>query len=165
MLAVNRATRLLGHLILTDKRYDATIRLGATTTTDDAEGEIVESRSTADVTAEAVRTALAAFVGEIDQVPSAVSAIKVDGKRAYARVRDGEQVDLPVRRVTVHSLEVTGLDLPEVRDLGPLLERHLHPGDRPRPRGRAGRGRPPDRLAADRGRALHPRRGPDPRRS
>jgi tRNA pseudouridine55 synthase len=105
VLAVNRATRLLGHLILTDKRYDATIRLGATTTTDDAEGEIVESRSTADVTAEAVRTVLAAFVGETDQVPSSVSAIKVDGKRA----------DLPVRRVTVHSLEVTGLDLPEVR--------------------------------------------------
>jgi len=115
VLAVNRATRLLGHLILTDKRYDATIRLGATTTTDDAEGEIVESRSTADVTAEAVRTALAAFVGATDQIPSSVSAIKVDGKRAYARVRDGEQVDLPVRRVTVHSLEVTGLDLPEVR--------------------------------------------------
>ena len=115
VLAVNRATRLLGHLILTDKRYDATIRLGATTTTDDAEGEIVESRPTADVTAEAVRSALAAFVGETDQVPSSVSAIKVDGKRAYARVRDGEQVDLPVRRVTVHSLEVTGLDLPEVR--------------------------------------------------
>ena len=115
VLAVNRATRLLGHLILTDKRYDATIRLGTTTTTDDAEGEIVESRSTDDVTTEAVRTALAAFVGETDQVPSSVSAIKVDGKRAYARVRDGEQVELPVRRVTVHSLEVTGLDLPEVR--------------------------------------------------
>jgi tRNA pseudouridine55 synthase len=67
------------------------------------------------VTAEAVLTALADFVGETDQVPSSVSAIKVDGKRAYARVRDGEQVDLPVRRVTVHSLEVTELDLPEVR--------------------------------------------------
>ncbi|HET9842027.1 MAG TPA: tRNA pseudouridine(55) synthase TruB [Nocardioides sp.] len=115
VLGLNRATRLLGHLTLTDKRYDATVRLGAATTTDDAEGEILETRATDDLTGEAVRAALAGFVGEIAQVPSAVSAVKVDGKRAYARVRAGETVDLPPRRVTVHALEVTGLDLPDVR--------------------------------------------------
>ncbi len=115
VLGVDRATRLLGHLTLTDKRYAATLRLGVTTTTDDAEGEVVETRQTDGVTEAAVREALAAFVGEIDQVPSAVSAIKVDGKRAYARVRDGEQVQLPARRVTVHSLDVTAVDLPDVR--------------------------------------------------
>jgi tRNA pseudouridine55 synthase len=115
VLGLNRATRLLGHLTLTDKQYDATVRLGAATTTDDAEGEILETRATDDLTGEAVRAALAGFVGEIAQVPSAVSAVKVDGKRAYARVRAGEMVDLPPRRVTVHALEVTGLDLPDVR--------------------------------------------------
>jgi tRNA pseudouridine55 synthase len=99
VLGLNRATRLLGHLTLTDKSYVATVRLGMTTTTDDAEGEVVDTRPTDGLTETAVRDAVAAFVGEIDQVPSAVSAIKVDGRRAYARVRDGEQVDLPARRV------------------------------------------------------------------
>jgi tRNA pseudouridine55 synthase len=107
VLGVNRATRLLGHLMLTEKAYDATIRLGASTTTDDAEGEVVATASTGHLTEDEVRTALGAFVGEIDQKPTAVSAIKVDGKRAYQRVRDGEDVDLPARRVTVHALEVT----------------------------------------------------------
>jgi tRNA pseudouridine55 synthase len=115
VVAVHRATRLLGHLTLTDKRYDATIRLGASTTTDDVEGEVLASRSTEAVTEDAVREALGAFQGEIDQVPSSVSAIKVKGKRAYDRVRAGEQVDLPPRRVTIHALDVTGLDLPDVR--------------------------------------------------
>ena len=115
VVAVNRATRLLGHLTLTDKRYDATIRLGATTTTDDADGDVVASAPTENLTEEAVRSQLAEFVGEIDQVPSSVSAIKVGGKRAYALVRSGEQVDLPSRRVTIHGLDVTGLALPDVR--------------------------------------------------
>jgi tRNA pseudouridine55 synthase len=115
VLGVNRATRLLGHLTLTDKRYAATVRLGVNTTTDDAEGEVLETRATGSLTEAAVREALGAFVGEVDQVPSAVSAIKVDGKRAYARVREGEQVTLPARRVTVHSLDVTAVDLPDVR--------------------------------------------------
>ena len=111
VVGVDRATRLLGHLTLTDKSYAATVRLGVSTTTDDAEGEVVESHPTDALTEDPVRKALAAFTGEIDQVPSAVSAIKVDGKRAYARVRDGEQVDLPARRVTVHRLEVVSIDL------------------------------------------------------
>jgi tRNA pseudouridine55 synthase len=106
VLGINRATRLLGHLMVTEKAYDATIRLGVSTTTDDAEGEPVAVVSAERVTEESVRGALAAFVGEIEQVPTAVSAIKVDGKRAYQRVREGEDVELKARTVTVHELVV-----------------------------------------------------------
>ncbi len=106
VLGVNRATRLLGHLMLTEKAYDATVRLGVATTTDDAEGEVIATASTEGLDETAVRAALAGFVGEIEQVPTAVSAIKVDGKRAYQRVRDGEDVQLKARPVTVHELVV-----------------------------------------------------------
>ena len=81
VLGVDRATRLLGHLALTDKAYDATIRLGATTVTDDAEGEVVATADASGVTAEAVAAVVAGLTGDIQQVPSAVSAIKVDGQR------------------------------------------------------------------------------------
>lgn len=106
VLGIDRATRLLGHLMLTEKSYDATVRLGAATTTDDAEGEVVSTGTTASLTEDAVREALRSFEGDILQVPSAVSAIKVDGKRAYARVRSGEAVELAARPVTVHAIEV-----------------------------------------------------------
>jgi tRNA pseudouridine55 synthase len=106
VLGVNRATRMLGHLLVTDKAYDATLRLGAVTTTDDAEGEVLATAPTAQVTEEQVLTALSGLVGDIDQVPSAVSAIKVDGRRAYERVRAGEKVELPPRRVRIDSIEV-----------------------------------------------------------
>jgi tRNA pseudouridine55 synthase len=114
VLGLNRATRLLGHLTLEDKRYDATLRLGVTTTTDDAEGEIVETRATDGLSEEPVREVLAGLVGEIDQVPNAVSAVKVDGKRAYARVRAGEEVALPARRVTIRAIDITRVELPDV---------------------------------------------------
>jgi tRNA pseudouridine55 synthase len=114
VLGVNRATRLLGHLTLTDKRYTATVRLGATTVTDDADGDLVATRPTGGLTEQAVLDAFGSHVGEIEQVPSAVSAVKVDGRRAYARVRGGEEVVLPARPVTVHAIEVTALRLPAV---------------------------------------------------
>ena len=106
VIGVNRATRLLGHLMLTEKGYDATIRLGVATTTDDAEGEVTATVSTDGLDEAVVRAAAAEFVGELQQVPTAVSAIKVDGKRAYQRVRDGEDVQLKARPVTVHELTV-----------------------------------------------------------
>ena len=112
LLGVNRATRLLGHLALTEKGYDADVRLGVATTTDDAEGEVQSTAAPDAVDAvdeSAVRSALAQLVGDIDQVPSSVSAIKVDGERAYKRVRAGEDVDLPARRVTVHDITVHGV--------------------------------------------------------
>jgi tRNA pseudouridine55 synthase len=106
VLGVNRATRLLGHLLLTDKVYDATLRLGSSTTTDDAQGEVIATVATGDITEERILNQLSGLVGEIDQVPSAVSAIKVDGRRAYERVRAGEQVELAARQVRVDSIEV-----------------------------------------------------------
>ena len=101
VLGIGRATRLLGHLALTDKAYDATIRLGATTVTDDAEGEVVEVRDASAVTDDALAAGMAALTGDLQQVPSSVSAVKVDGVRSYARVRAGEQVELKARSVTV----------------------------------------------------------------
>jgi tRNA pseudouridine55 synthase len=109
VLGLERATRLLGHLMLTDKAYDATVRLGVATTTDDAEGEVVATASTDGLEEAVVRATLAEFTGDLLQVPTAVSAIKVDGKRAYQRVRDGEQVELAPRPVTVHDLVVHDL--------------------------------------------------------
>ncbi|WP_183095162.1 tRNA pseudouridine(55) synthase TruB [Nocardioides stalactiti] len=106
VLGTGRATRLLGHLMLTEKAYDATIRLGVSTVTDDAEGDVVATASAAEVTEQEVRDALARYVGDIEQVPTAVSAIKVDGKRSYQRVREGEEVALQARPVTVHALDV-----------------------------------------------------------
>ncbi|EHR60720.1 tRNA pseudouridine 55 synthase [Saccharomonospora cyanea NA-134] len=109
VLGVERATKLLGHLALDRKTYLATIALGAATTTDDAEGEIT---SRADVSAVAgvsdadIAAGIAALTGDILQKPSAVSAVKVNGKRAYARVRAGEEVDLPARPVTVHRFDL-----------------------------------------------------------
>ncbi|MDT4944577.1 MAG: tRNA pseudouridine55 synthase [Pseudonocardiales bacterium] len=112
VLGVNRATRLLHHLVLTDKEYTATIRLGQATVTDDAEGDIVSSSSAAAVDEAAVRAAAAALTGEIEQVPSGVSAIKVDGRRAYKLVREGAAVELAARPVTVSRFEVTACRRP-----------------------------------------------------
>jgi tRNA pseudouridine55 synthase len=109
VVGLNRATRLLGHLQLADKSYDATILLGASTSTDDAEGEIVTTATPsmlAEVTVEGIEAAVQGFRGEISQVPSAVSAIKVDGKRAYERVRAGEEVVLKSRSVTISRYDV-----------------------------------------------------------
>jgi tRNA pseudouridine55 synthase len=106
LLGIGRATRLLGHLVLTDKDYDATIRLGVTTLTDDAEGEVVQRRDAAGVDDRALAAAVQALTGEIEQVPSAVSAVKIDGVRSYARVRAGEQVELAARRVVVRRFDV-----------------------------------------------------------
>jgi tRNA pseudouridine55 synthase len=106
LLGIGKATRLLGHLALTDKQYDATIRLGQTTVTDDAEGDVVETHDASGVTDQAVAVAMSALTGDVQQVPSAVSAIKVDGVRSYARVRSGEEVALKPRPVTVARFEV-----------------------------------------------------------
>lgn len=106
LVGFGRATRLLGHLAGHDKTYAATIRLGQSTVTDDAEGEVTAASGAAVVTEEQVRTAVAGFVGRISQVPSAVSAIKVAGKRAYALVRAGEDVQLAAREVTLSRFDV-----------------------------------------------------------
>jgi tRNA pseudouridine55 synthase len=109
IVGVGKATRLLTYVIGSDKKYDGTIRLGQSTVTDDAEGEVVSSTSAASVTDEQIRAGLAAQTGDIMQTPSAVSAIKIDGKRAYKMVRSGEEVALAARPVRVSSLVVTDI--------------------------------------------------------
>lgn len=106
VIAVDRATRLLGHLALTDKTYTATIRLGVSTDSDDADGVVTATTDPAGVSDAAVRGAMTALTGALMQVPSAVSAIKVDGRRAYDRVRAGERVELAARPVTVSRFEL-----------------------------------------------------------
>ncbi|NDH14633.1 MAG: tRNA pseudouridine(55) synthase TruB [Actinobacteria bacterium] len=112
IIGVGPTTRLLGIIGGHDKEYTATIRLGASTTTDDREGDVIAQATTQDiqhVTDAAIAETVAHFTGALEQRPSAVSAVKVDGKRAYQRVRDGEEVDLPARAVTVE--EFTILDI------------------------------------------------------
>ena len=110
ILGLGRATRLLGHLALTNKDYIATIRLGQSTVTDDAEGDIMEERDATAVTDEAITREIAKLSGDILQVPTQISAIKVDGKRSYARVRAGEEVELKARPVTVSRFDVIATD-------------------------------------------------------
>jgi tRNA pseudouridine55 synthase len=109
VLGINSSTRLLTYLVGLDKEYFATIRLGAATSTDDAEGEVTATAppgAVAAIDAAAIAAALEPLTGEISQVPSSVSAIKVDGKRAYTLARAGEAVELAARTVTVSALEV-----------------------------------------------------------
>lgn len=106
VVGINRATRLLTHIVGVDKTYTATIRLGESTTTDDAEGEVTATRFANAVTTERIAEAAQRLTGDIMQVPSTVSAIKVAGRRAYDRARDGEEVELDARPVTVSRFEV-----------------------------------------------------------
>ncbi|MFF7216384.1 tRNA pseudouridine(55) synthase TruB [Streptomyces sp. NPDC008238] len=106
VIGVEKATRLLGHLALTRKEYEATIRLGRSTVTDDAEGEVTASVPADGVTREAIDAGIVPLTGDIMQVPSKVSAIKVDGVRSYARVRGGEDFELAARPVTVSAFVV-----------------------------------------------------------
>jgi tRNA pseudouridine55 synthase len=117
VLGIERATRLLGHLALTEKSYDATIRLGETTHTDDAEGSVVGGAPAGHLSRDRIEQAIGDLTGEILQVPSSVSAVKIAGERAYRKVQMGESVDLPARRVTVRRFEVR-----ELRQSGELVD-------------------------------------------
>jgi tRNA pseudouridine55 synthase len=107
LVGVEKATRLLGYLALTEKQYAATIRLGQATSTDDAEGQVTCTASAADVSAETLAKAVASLTGDIMQVPSAVSAIKVGGQRSYRLARAGAAPGLKPRAVTVYEFTVT----------------------------------------------------------
>jgi tRNA pseudouridine55 synthase len=117
VIGVEKATRLLGHLALTDKEYSATIRLGQATDTDDADGATVAQASAAGVSDEALGAAVAALTGEIRQVPPGYSAIKVDGKRAYKLAREGAAPELAARTVTVSAFVIDA-----VRRAGDLVD-------------------------------------------
>lgn len=109
VIGVEKTTRLLGHLALTRKTYEATIRLGQYTVTDDAEGEVVSAASAARLTPDVIESRIVPLRGPILQVPSSVSAIKVDGVRSYARVRSGEEFELDARPVTIHRFETSAI--------------------------------------------------------
>jgi tRNA pseudouridine55 synthase len=106
VVGVEKATRLLGHLTLTEKEYQATIRLGQATDTGDAEGTVTTGRPAGHLSLAQVQAAAAALTGEIQQVPPTVSAIKVAGRRAYQLTREGAPPVLKPRPVTVWSFTV-----------------------------------------------------------
>ncbi|MDH6579657.1 tRNA pseudouridine(55) synthase TruB [Kitasatospora sp. MAP5-34] len=122
VIGVERATRLLGHLMLTAKTYEATIRLGQDTVTDDREGDVTSSTDASAVTRDAIDAGIAKLTGEIMQVPSKVSAIKIDGKRSYHRVREGEDFEIPARATTIHSFTVHELRAATAEDGTPVLD-------------------------------------------
>jgi tRNA pseudouridine55 synthase len=109
VVGVEKATRLLGHLALTEKVYEATIRLGVGTNTDDAEGEVISVTPAGHLPETAIAAGVAALTGPIMQVPSQVSAIKVNGERAYKRARAGEEMELQARPLTVRAFDVTAI--------------------------------------------------------
>lgn len=122
VLGVEKATKLLGHLALTEKEYLGTIRLGQTTLTDDAEGEITGCTDASKVTRDAIDAGVAKLSGAIMQVPSKVSAIKINGVRSYKRARDGEDFEIPARPVTVSSFSVYDVRDAVAEDGTPVLD-------------------------------------------
>ncbi|MCB0923376.1 MAG: tRNA pseudouridine(55) synthase TruB [Mycobacterium sp.] len=117
VVGIARATKILGLLTATAKSYSATIRLGRTTSTDDAEGEVLQDVPAGSVTDDAIVAAIDAMRGQISQRPSAVSAVKVGGKRAYQLVREGREVELPLRTVRIDRFFLLG-----IRRAGPFVD-------------------------------------------
>ena len=117
VVGVEKATRLLGYLALTEKEYSATIRLGQTTDTDDADGTVIGRVPAVEIGAAELLRAVAALTGEISQIPPGVSAIKVGGQRAYKLARAGAAPELTARTVTVSQFDVT-----QVRQVDELVD-------------------------------------------
>jgi tRNA pseudouridine55 synthase len=106
VVGLGKATRLLTFVVADNKTYQAIIRLGQSRTTDDSQGEVIETNNCENITDEQIKLELAKFVGDINQIPSSVSAIKVEGKRAYDLVRQGEKVELSPRLVHISAIDV-----------------------------------------------------------
>lgn len=117
VLGINNATKFLQFITDGKKRYQATIRLGQATTTDDREGEILNTASTEGITDDAINSGLMKQVGMIMQVPSKVSAIKIAGERAYDLVRQGKEVEIPARQVEITSIDVLKIKRNEFIDI------------------------------------------------
>ena len=117
VIGINNATKFLQYITEGKKRYLATIRLGQSTTTDDREGDILKSHDWSSVSDEKIRTFLDSQIGTIMQKPSKVSAIKIAGERAYDLVRQGKDVDIPAREVTIYSLDILGISRNEFLDI------------------------------------------------
>jgi len=117
VVGLGKATRLLTFIVSDNKTYQATIRLGQNTTTDDAQGEIISENSCENISDEAISNCLFSFIGDLDQVPSSVSAIKVGGKKAYEIVRSGEKVELTPRHI-----HISAIDLHEIKRQNNLID-------------------------------------------
>jgi tRNA pseudouridine55 synthase len=113
VLGIGSATRLLQYVTDGTKKYEATIRLGQSTHTDDREGEVIATVNASGISDDEIKSAIKNFIGKIKQRPSSVSAIKIDGKRAHQRVRDGEVVDIPARDVEVMDIEIASISKSE----------------------------------------------------
>ena len=111
VLGIGSATRLLQYVTDGTKKYEATIRLGQSTQTDDREGQVIATTNAAGISEDEIKIAIKDFIGKIKQKPSSVSAIKIDGKRAHQRVRDGEVVDIPARDVEVMDIEIANISI------------------------------------------------------
>lgn len=109
VLGIGTATRLLQYVTDGTKKYEATIRLGQSTHTDDREGEVISTTNASAISENQVREGVSKFIGNIAQKPSSVSAIKIAGKRAHQRVRDGEVVDIPAREVNISEIDVLAI--------------------------------------------------------
>jgi tRNA pseudouridine55 synthase len=114
VILIGPAVRLSEYVSASDKRYQATIRLGSSTDTYDSEGTITSSASVDDITEDYFNEVLQRFVGEIEQVPPPYSAVKVQGRKAYDMAREGEEFELVPRIINVYSLEILEWALPEV---------------------------------------------------
>ncbi|WP_246228086.1 tRNA pseudouridine(55) synthase TruB [Mycolicibacterium helvum] len=117
VVGIERATKILGLLTATSKSYAATIRLGRSTSTEDAEGEVLQDISAEQVADEQIQAGIAKLRGEIAQRPSSVSAVKIDGKRAYQLVREGQDVQLAARSVRIDRFDVCA-----IRRDGPFID-------------------------------------------
>lgn len=117
VVGLGKATRLLTYIVADNKTYQATIRLGQNTSTDDAQGEIMSENNCENITDQDISNCLLSFIGDIDQVPSSVSAIKVGGKKAYEIVRSGEKVELTPRRI-----HISAIDLHEIKRTNNLID-------------------------------------------
>ena len=117
VVGLGKATRLLTFIVADNKTYQATIRLGQSRTTDDAQGEIIETKSCQELNENLIKSEIEKFVGDIEQIPSSVSAIKVDGKRAYDLVRQGENVTLLPR-----SIHISAIDIHEINKVEDFID-------------------------------------------
>lgn len=108
ILCIGKATRLVEYLMGMDKEYQAVMRLGASTSTQDASGAVLEEREWESVSEEDVKRCLIGFTGEITQVPPSFSAIKIDGVPSYKRARNGEEVKIPGRKIMIHRIDYLG---------------------------------------------------------
>ena len=120
VVGLGKATRLITYLVSDNKTYQATIRLGISTSTDDREGEILKTVDCSNLDENEINSVILNFIGDIDQIPSAVSAIKINGQKAYDLVRKGEKVELKPRKI-----HISAIDIHEIKKVNSYIDLNL----------------------------------------